>query len=131
MSKRNSVKKVLIVEDETDVAELARLAIEADDIEVTTAFDGLSAIDEIARIRPDLVLLDVMMPTVDGFDLCKRLKDDPDTEDILVVLFTAANEPFIIERIVGVGANDYVMKPVEGAKLEHKIRALLGLNPKT
>ena len=131
MSKRNSVKKVLIVEDETDVAELARLAIEADDIDVTTAFDGLSAIDEIARIRPDLVLLDVMMPTVDGFDLCKRLKDDPDTEDILVVLFTAANEPFIIERIVGVGANDYVMKPVEGAKLEHKIRALLGLSPKT
>ena len=117
----------MIVEDEADVAELARLALEADDVTVTMAFDGLSALDEIPRIRPDLVLLDVMMPTVDGFDLCKRLKDDPSTEDIIVVLFTAANEPFIMERIVGVGADDYVMKPIEGAKLQGRIRSLLGL----
>ncbi|HUW35237.1 MAG TPA: response regulator [Planctomycetota bacterium] len=120
----------MIVEDESDVAELARLALESEDVTVTLAFDGLSALDEIPRVRPDLVLLDVMMPTVDGFDLCKRLKDDPDTEDIIVVLFTAANEPFIIERIVGVGADDYVMKPIDGTRLQHRIRTLLGLPKK-
>ncbi|HUU68368.1 MAG TPA: response regulator [Planctomycetota bacterium] len=124
------MKKVMIVEDESDVAELARLALESEDVTVTLAFDGLSALDEIPRVRPDLVLLDVMMPTVDGFDLCKRLKDDPDTEDIIVVLFTAANEPFIIERIVGVGADDYVMKPIDGTRLQHRIRTLLGLPKK-
>jgi len=127
---KKNIKRVMIVEDENDVAELTRLAIEADDIEVTTAFDGLSALDEVQRFRPDLVLLDVMMPIVDGFDLCKRLKDNPATEDILVVLFTAANEPFIVERIVGVGADDYVMKPIDGLKLEQKIRGLLGLAPR-
>lgn len=120
-------KRVLIVEDENDVAELARHALESDDVDVLTAFDGLSAIDEIPRFRPHLVLLDVMMPTLDGFDLCKRIKDDPATEDILVVLFTAANEPFIVERIVGVGADDYIMKPIEAARLEQRVRALLGL----
>jgi len=124
------MKKVMIVEDESDVAELARLALESEDVTVTLAFDGLSALDEIPRVRPDLVLLDVMMPTVDGFDLCKRLKDDPDTEDIIVVLFTAANEPFIIERIVGVGADDYVMKPIDGTRLQQRIRTLLGLPKK-
>jgi len=123
-------KKVLIVEDENDIAELAKQALEADDVEVATAFDGLSALGEIPRRRPDLVLLDVMMPTLDGFDLCKRIKDNPATEDILVVLFTAANEPFIVERIVGVGADDYIMKPIEGAKLEQRVRGLLGLAPR-
>jgi len=124
---QKSMKKVMIVEDEADVAELARLALQADDVTVTMAFDGLSALDEIPRFRPDLVLLDVMMPTVDGFDLCKRLKDDPSTERIIVVLFTAANEPFIMERVVGVGADDYVMKPIDAAKLQSRIRTLLGL----
>ena len=127
MTAQKSMKKVMIVEDEADVAELARLALQADDVTVTMAFDGLSALDEIPRFRPDLVLLDVMMPTVDGFDLCKRLKDDPSTERIIVVLFTAANEPFIMERVVGVGADDYVMKPIDAAKLQSRIRTLLGL----
>ena len=123
-----SKKRVLIVEDEADIALLAKSAIESDDVEVFTAFDGLSALGEIPRRRPDLVLLDVMLPTVDGFELCKSIKDDPKTEDILVVLFTAAHEPFIIERIVGVGADDYVMKPIDGARLNKKIRTMLGLN---
>jgi DNA-binding response OmpR family regulator len=121
-------KKVLIVEDETDVAELARSAIESDDIEVFTAFDGLSAMDEVPRIQPDLLLLDVMLPTVDGFDLCKRIKDNPETEGMLVILCTAANEAFIIERVIAVGADDYITKPIDGGKLNEKIRAALGLD---
>jgi len=123
-----SKKKVLIVEDENDAAETARSAIESDEIEVFVTFDGLSALDEIPRVRPDLVLLDVMLPTVDGLELCRRIKNDPQTEDILVALFTAADEPFIVERVIGVGADDYLMKPIEGVKLNRKVRALLGLN---
>ena len=123
-------KRVLIVEDETDVAELTRTAIQSDDIEVFIAFDGLSALDEIPRIRPDLILLDVMLPAVDGFELCKKIKDNPDTEDILVVLFTAASEPFIVERVVGVGADDYLMKPIDHSRLRKKIRIALGLEAK-
>jgi len=106
---------------------VAKNAIESNDIEVVTTFDGLSAIDEIARVEPDLILLDAMMPTVDGFALCKQIKDDPATEDIIVVLYTAANEPFIIERIVAIGADDYVMKPVDSDRLRRRVRALLGL----
>lgn len=123
-------KRVLIVEDENDVAELTKTAIQSDDIEVFIAFDGLSALDEIPRIRPDLILLDIMLPTVDGFELCKKVKDNPDTEDILVVLFTAASEPFIVERVVGVGADDYLMKPIDHAKLNKSIRTTLGLETK-
>jgi DNA-binding response OmpR family regulator len=123
-------KRVLIVEDENDVAELTKTAIQSDDIEVFIAFDGLSALDEIPKIRPDLILLDVMLPAVDGFELCKRIKGNPDTENILVVLFTAASEPFIVERVVGVGADDYLMKPIDDTKLRNKIRAALGLEAK-
>jgi len=121
-------KKVLIVEDESDAAEVAKTAIESGDVEVFTAFDGLSALDEIPRIRPDLVLLDVMLPTLDGFEVCKRIKNDPETEGILVALFTAADEPFIVERVIGVGADDYLMKPIDSKKLNRKVRALLGLD---
>ena len=121
-------KRVLIVEDESDAAEVAKTAIESRDVDVFTAFDGLSALDEIPRIRPDLVLLDVMLPTLDGFELCKRIKNDPETEGILVALFTAADEPFIVERVIGVGADDYLMKPIDSKKLNRKVRALLGLD---
>jgi len=124
-------KKILIVEDEGDVAEVAREAIEADDVEVHTTFDGLSAMDEITALQPDLVLLDVMLPTVDGFELCRRLKSDSATSDIVIVLFTAAPESFIIERVIGVGADDYIQKPVDADKLREKVRNALGLAPST
>jgi len=118
---------VMVVEDEPDVAEVAKEVLEADGFEVLTAYDGLSALDQIPKVKPDLVLLDVMLPTVDGFELCKTIKDNPETREILVVLFTAATEPFLMERIVGVGANDYLTKPVNSDKLVQKVRSLLEL----
>jgi len=120
-------KKVLVVDDEPDVAELLQQALDADDIEVTTAFDGLSALNELPEIMPDLVVLDVMMPIYDGFEICRRIKANPATEKIKVVLFTAASEEFIVERIVDAGADDYIMKPIDAVGMEAKVRSILGL----
>ena len=124
-----SKKKILIVEDENDVAEVAREALQADDLEVHVTFDGLSAQGEIAQLQPDLLLLDVMLPTMDGFELCRQLKNDSATRHITIVLFTAAPESFIIERVIGVGADDYIQKPVDSDKLRSKVRAALELPP--
>ena len=120
--------KVLVVDDEPDVADLLEQALAADDIEVTTAFDGLSALNTLADLMPDLVVLDVMMPTYDGFEVCRRIKANPKTENIKVVLFTAASEEFIVERMVDAGADDYIMKPIDAGGMETKVRTILGLS---
>jgi two-component system cell cycle response regulator len=75
-----------------------------------------------------LVVLDVMMPMYDGFELCRKLKANPETEDIQVVLFTAAPEDFIVERILETGADDYILKPIDALGMEAKIRDMLGLS---
>ena len=121
-------RKVLVVDDEPDVAELLQQALEADDLEVTTAFDGLSAMETLLQLNPDLVVLDVMMPIYDGFQICRRIKANPETENMLVVLFTAASEEFIVERIMDAGADDYIMKPIDAVGIETKIRGMLGLD---
>ena len=120
-------KKVLVVDDETDVTELLMQTLQSDDIEVATAFDGLSAIESLPELQPDLIVLDVMMPIYDGFQICRRIKANPATEGIKVLLFTAASDEYVIEHILEAGADDYVTKPIDALGIEKKIREMLGL----
>jgi len=120
-------KRVLVVDDETDVTDLLMQTLQSDDIEVATAFDGLSAIEALPELQPDLIVLDVMMPIYDGFQICRKIKANPATEGTKVLLFTAASDQYVIEHILEAGADDYVTKPIDALGIEKKIREMLGL----
>ena len=118
---------VLIVDDDQQNVELIQAYL--DDVECRTvaANDGIEALDTVAREKPDLILLDVMMPKMSGFEVCRRLKSDPDTTDIPVIMVTALNEFGDIERGIDSGTDDFVSKPINKLELLTRIRTMLKL----
>ncbi|MFQ5424518.1 MAG: response regulator [Phycisphaerae bacterium] len=120
--------KVLVVDDNAQNLELLEAYME--EIEgVTTigAQDGAEALEKVATEAPDLILLDIMMPRMSGYEVCKRLKADPATCDIPIIMVTALHEMGDVERAVDVGTNDFVTKPVNRVDLVARVRGLLRL----
>jgi len=118
--------KVLIVDDNPQNLELLEAYMEdLPGVQTLTATNGLTALEVVRRERPDLVLLDVMMPKMSGFEVCKQMKADPDIADIPVVMVTALNEPMDIERGLDSGTNDYLTKPVSRQDLLGRVKSLL------
>jgi PleD family two-component response regulator len=117
--------RLLVVDDEQSILDLLRRRLEALGCEVTVLSGGSQVAVTVREKMPDLVLLDVMMPDIDGFTVCQTLKQDPQTRDIPVVLMTARTE--VDSRIKGLemGAHDYVTKPFETAELLARVRAAL------
>ncbi len=117
--------RILVVEDESDLAELVAFNLKQAGHAVTTAGTGATALAEIRRQRPDLVVLDVMLPDITGLEVCRRLRRDPDTIRLPVVMLTAKGEE--VDRVVGfeVGADDYVTKPFSPRELLLRIDAIL------
>ena len=95
------------------------------ELRVITATNGLEALNKVAEEMPDLVLLDIMMPKMSGFEVCKRLKSDPKTRDITVIMVTALNEPSDVERAAECGTDDYLSKPIDRHALIQQVRGLL------
>ena len=119
---------VLIVEDDLKAAELLRAFLEdLPDVRTVTAADGRQAVETLSRIHPDLILLDVMMPRMSGFEFCSRVKGDPATRDIPVVMVTALDADADYERALQCGADDFLRKPVSRAELITRVRSLLEL----
>ncbi len=117
---------VLLVEDNPQHLELLEAYMEGvQEARVVTAVNGLEAMAKVAEESPDLVLLDIMMPKMSGFEVCKRPKNDPKTRDILVVMVTALNETGDIERAAECGTDDYLSKPIDRKALIDLIRNLL------
>jgi two-component system cell cycle response regulator len=116
---------VLLVDDNEQNLELLAAYLEDLGCPVRLARDGAEALDEIKRQPPDLVLLDVMMPRMSGFQTCERIKKDPATRDIPVVMVTALNEIGDVERAVDSGADDFLTKPVHRIELVTRARSLL------
>ncbi len=116
---------VLIVDDNAQNCELLQAYLEEAFARVDTAGSGQEALDLIARHVPDIVLLDVMMPRMSGFQLCARLKADPATRDVPVIMVTALNEVSDIERSVESGADDFLTKPVNKLELITRVRSLV------
>ena len=116
---------ILIVDDNQQNLELIQAYLEALPVDIETARDGIEAIESIQQHRPDLVLLDVMMPKMSGFEVCQKLKANPETRDIVVIMVTALHEVADYERAVESGTDDFLSKPVNKLELLTRVRSLL------
>ncbi len=117
---------VLVVEDNPQHLELIQVYLEdMPEVRVISALNGLEAMAKVQQELPDLVLLDIMMPKMSGFEVCQRIKGDPKTRDILVVMVTALNETGDVERAAECGTDDYLAKPVDRTALIDLVRNLL------
>ena len=116
---------VLVVEDEIDILRLVTHNLESADFDVLTAQDGYEALSLAKKNLPQLVILDIMLPGLDGFEVCKELKRSPATQNIPILMLTAKGEE--VDRIVGMelGADDYVVKPFSPRELILRVRAIL------
>ena len=116
---------VLIVDDNQQNRELLQAYLEVLPCRIVTAGDGLEALSMIEQAPPDLILLDVMMPRMSGFEVCQKLKSDPQTRAIPIIMVTALNELGDIERGVESGTDDFLTKPVNKLELVTRVKSLL------
>lgn len=123
--------KVMVVEDHQDTRELLKYNLTSAGFEVATSEDGLSGIKLAASFKPDIIILDLMMPGLDGLDVCRRLKADANLTNVPVIMLTAKGEE--IDKIVGLelGADDYVVKPFSPRELVLRIKAILRRSTQT
>lgn len=119
--------KVLIADDNPQILELLEAYLEPLPIDVALASNGQDAYDAVEQTRPDLILLDIMMPRRSGFEVCRALKDDPRYSDIPIIMVTALNETGDMERARESGADDFLCKPVNKNELLERVRNLLKL----
>ena len=118
-------ENILVVEDEPDIAEIIQYNLAREGYRVRIVDDGEVALDRIVRDAPDLVLLDLMLPGLDGLELCRRLKEDPVTRPIPIIMVTAKGEESDVVLGLGMGADDYVAKPFSPRELTARVRAVL------
>ena len=123
--------KVLIVDDNAQNLELlAAYMEEVPNITAIAAYNGIEAMQKVAQEDPDLILLDVMMPKMSGFEVCRQIKSDPETRDIQVIMVTALNEVGDHERAADCGTDEFLTKPVDSRVLQSKVRVFLDLHEK-
>lgn len=117
---------MLVVDDSATIRDLISLNLELEGFEVMTAVDGQDCLDQVRRVHPDLVTLDVVMPRMDGFETAQRLKADPDTAHVVVMFVTASAQAADLARGEEVGADAYLTKPFEPRELVETVRRLAG-----
>ena len=116
---------VLIVDDHAQNVELLQAFLEALPVKIVTAYDGVEALEKVKQHNPDLILLDIMMPRMSGFQVCRKLKGDAATKDIQILMVTALNELGDIEQASECGTDDFVSKPVNKFELLTRVKSLL------
>ena len=119
-------KKVLVVDDSKTALFIESTILRGGPYELVTAADGEEAVQKALAVRPDLVLMDVMMPKMDGFEACRALRRLPETRDIPIVMVTTRGEESNMETGFAAGCTDYVTKPINASELLSKIRSITG-----
>ena len=125
--KKKGSQKVLVVDDNQQNLELLMAYLEEVDCQMLSATGGPEALDIVKKEAVDLILLDVMMPKISGFEVCRRLKNDPKTSDIPIIMVTALSELGDIERGIDCGTDDFLSKPVNKWELVTRVRTMLKL----
>lgn len=120
-------RSILIADDNPQILELLEAYLEPMALRIRTARDGAQTLEAVASERPDLILLDIMMPKFSGFEVCARLKSDASTKDIPIVMVTALNEIGDMERARDSGADAFLSKPVNKLELHQCVRQHLGI----
>ena len=117
--------RILVVDDEPDLVQLVSIRLQAAGYEVTSAYDGQQALDRVKESKPDLIILDLMLPKMDGYKVCRLLKFDERYQKIPVLIFTARAQAEDIKLAMDCGADAYLTKPFEAPVLLEKLRDLL------
>ena len=118
-------KKILIVDDEIQLVDMVKMRLEANSYDVITAYDGQEGLDKARKEKPDLIILDLMLPKMDGYKVCRMLKFDEKYKSIPIVMFSARAQEEDEKMGMEVGADDYVTKPFDPKVLLDKIQKLL------
>lgn len=108
--------KILVVDDETYIVELVKFNLEKEGYRVLVAYDGVSALEMVRAEYPDLILLDIMLPSIDGLEVCRTLKQESSTSSIPIIMLTAKGEEFDTVLGLEMGADDYIKKPFSPVK---------------
>ena len=124
-----SLGRVLVVDDDDVIRQLITVNLELEGFEVATAVDGQDCLDKVKDVRPDVVTLDIMMPRLDGWEAASRLRADPETADVKVVLLSARAQEADLERGSRIGVDAYLTKPFDPDELIEVVRRLAGLPP--
>ena len=131
MYRRIMPSKILIADDNVPNVELLEAYLTGFDYEIVTAGDGAETLEKVKTFAPDLILLDIMMPRLSGFEVCEKLKNDPQTQGIMILMVTALSELGDIERAVNAGCDDYLSKPVNKFELLKRVDNMLRLRSVT
>jgi two-component system alkaline phosphatase synthesis response regulator PhoP len=118
--------RILVVDDEIYIVHILDFSLGMEGYEVLTALDGEQALERLKSDKPDLIVLDIMMPKVDGYEVCRTIKTNPETQHIPVILLSAKGRNVDQKMGFDVGADDYITKPFSPRKLVERINALLG-----
>lgn len=124
---RKPKNRILIADDNQSNRELIEAYLSDVDCDSEMAIDGHDTLDKVGSFKPDLILLDVMMPKLSGFEVCKKLKQDPQHKRIMILMVTALNELGDIERAIAAGTDDFLSKPVNKVELLKRVENMLKL----
>ena len=117
--------RILIADDNPQGVELLEAFLTGTDYEIRTAADGEETLRVVSDWHPDVILLDIMMPKISGFEVCKRIRANPATSDTVVLMITALDQPSDVDRAVEAGTNDFLTKPINKAELLVRVRSAL------
>ena len=126
-SSSTATSRILIADDNEPNRELLEVYLADVDCDIATAIDGADTLEKVASFKPDIILLDIMMPKLSGFEVCQQLKADPTTRKIMVLMVTALGELGDIERAVEAGTDDFLSKPVNKIELVKRVENMLKL----
>jgi DNA-binding response OmpR family regulator len=118
-------KKVLIVDDEPSIIVPLQFLMEQNGYETSVAFSGEEAMETVAASHPNLVLLDIMLPIIDGFEVCQRVRENPEWNDIRIILLTAMGSEANIAKGLALGADAYITKPFSNSEVIAKVKELI------
>lgn len=118
-------KKILVIDDEPELVKAVQIRLESNGYEVEVAYDGQVGLDKAKQVKPDLILLDIIMPKMDGYEVAKKLMAIPETENIPIVVFTASQQRDLEDRCRELGITTFVKKPFESTKLLELVNKVL------